>query len=141
MRDCARDPFSPKERNTSLKRLLLIATAMLALAVPTALASGSVTILGKTATYISKGKNCKDQYYVTGVYKNQGLESCPAGRSERLEWKARGYFTNSVVEYHGLKKCMHPVKFLHKGGFTRSQWRVGNTTVGCSVRVKHVVFS
>ena len=124
-----------------MKRLVFVVVAMFALAVPAAFAAGSATILGKTGVYIAKGTNCKAQYYTSGVYKNQGLETCPAGRSERIQWKARGRFTHVLISYHGLSRCVHSVKLFYRDGFTRSQWRIGNTTTGCSVRVAYLVFS
>ena len=124
-----------------MKRLLIVVAAMLMLAVPAAFAAGSVTILGKTAVYIAKGKNCKAQYYTTGIYKNQDYASCPAGRSERLQWKARGDLNHVVISYHGMHRCVSFVKLFYSDGFTRSQWRFGNTTTGCTVRISHLTFS
>ncbi len=124
-----------------MKRLAIVVVAMLALAVPAAFAAGSVTILGKTGVYIAKGTNCKALYYTSGVHKNQDFASCPAGHSERLQWKARGRFAHVVISFNGRDRCVSPVKLFYSGGFTRSQWRIGDTTTGCSVWIKTLTFS
>lgn len=120
---------------------MIAVVAMLALAVPAAFASSTVSVLGKSAVYITKQPNCKAQFYTSGAYKNQGMESCPAGRSERLQWSATGNWAHAVIWFHGLSKCVTSVKVFTDNGVTKAQWRIGNTMVGCTVRVQKVVFS